>query len=165
MIRCSCLALPSKRGSSSILPMPVPAKSDWPDRPVRAGVGGAQDAQALIRVAREVILAGAGEDDVRVLAVDDDGVDRQRRLEVAQRLPVLAAVGGLPDATLRRADVNGPGVFGIEGDREQAARDRLGEVVAVVQRCGTELLPGEERASARHAVGRFWPASTAAGAM
>src|SRR5690242_3187422 len=82
-------------------------------------IGGAEDAQPLIGVAREVVFARPSEDDVRILAINDDTVDRQRRLEVAQRLPVLAAIGRLPDAALGCPDVDSARVVRINRNGEQ----------------------------------------------
>src|SRR5262249_55181211 len=96
--------------------------------------------------------AGAGEDDIRVLAVDGDGVDRQRGLEVAQRRPVLAAVGRLPDAALRRPNVNDLGILWVKGDSKETPGDRLGGEAPVVECSRAKLGPVEAWSGDGHAV-------------
>src|SRR6185312_3703697 len=72
-----------------------------------------QDAGAVIAVAREVGLAGAGIDGRGALRVERERADCERRLIVGQRLPGGASVGGAPDVALRgpqESDRRGGGV-------------------------------------------------------
>ena len=72
--------------------------------------------------ALRIPLAGADPHDVRPLRIDRHPSDRKRSLSVEDRLPRRAAVGRLPDAARRGADVDDALVRRIDGDRHHAAR-------------------------------------------
>ena len=89
--------------------------------PGGAGVGGAQDAEAVIRIGGVVRLAASDQYDVAVAGLERDGANRERRLAVGERSPrcrrgadsvaVAGArgahrVGGLPHAAGCAADVH-----------------------------------------------------------
>jgi hypothetical protein len=85
-------------------------------RPGGASVGRLEDAAAVIAVGREVFFPGSGVDDEVVAGIDRDRAHGQRALRVGQRRPTGAAIGGLPDPTGRRADIDDAGVGRIDRD-------------------------------------------------
>src|SRR5262249_21968385 len=78
--------------------------------PGLAAVGGLVHAVAPRDAVARVVLAGADPHDVGVGRRHRDGTDAQGRLVVEDRLPAVAAVGGLPDAAGRGAEVDRLGV-------------------------------------------------------
>ncbi len=96
--------------------------------PARAPIGRAQQAAAVVAVAREMQLARARVDDVGIDRVQRDRSHRERAFAVRQRRPALAAVDGAPDTALRTADVDHAGRSRMHRDRRdpagRAVRDR-----------------------------------------
>ena len=90
------------------------------------------DAVAGRDVAADVGLAGADVDDVRVGRGDGDRADRRDRLVVEDRLPVDAAVVGLPDAAGGRGRVVGERIARHAGDPRDPPAGRRADR-AVVQ--------------------------------
>ena len=90
--------------------------------PGGARVAAAVDAVAGQDVAADAGFAGADEDEVGVGFGDRDGADRGRGdLEVGDGVPVLAAVGGLPEAAAGGAEVGLVRAPLDAGDRDRAA--------------------------------------------
>src|SRR2546422_627299 len=97
--------------------------------PALARVGRHEDAAAVHDVVPRVLFSGADPHDVRVRGRERDGTDRRRRLVLEHRLPRIAAVGRLPYAAGRRADVVQVAVSGDAHDGgNTAARHRGAEV-------------------------------------
>src|SRR5205823_621628 len=96
-------------------------------RPTVAAVGGAIDAVAVGQIFTETVFSSADVDDVRVGRGDRDradGGDLGRaafHASVGDVAPRLAAVGGLPHAAVRRAEVEDARVNGIAGDSDGAS--------------------------------------------
>ncbi len=89
--------------------------------PRLAGVGGFVDAVADLDVAADVGLAGAGVDHVRIGRRDRQRADGGSRLLVEDRLPVNAAVAGLPQAAGGGGGVVGERIARHAGDSADAA--------------------------------------------
>ena len=93
-------------------------------RPGLAGVGRLVDAVARLDVAADARLAHPDVDDV---GLDSDTAtaptDALRDLAIGDRRPCLAAVGRLPEAAARRAEVRRlrPALHAGDGDRAAAA--------------------------------------------
>ena len=101
----------------------MPCESREPDvLPGLARVAAAVDAVAGQDVAADARLAGADEDEVGVRFGHRDRADRRRRdLEVGDGVPVVAAVGGLPEAATGGAEVGFVRAALHAGDRDGAA--------------------------------------------
>ena len=110
-----------------------PVRVGEPDvLPGLAGVAAAVHAVARQDVAADARLAGADEHEVRVRLADRNRTHRRRRdLEVGDGVPVVAAVGRLPEAAAGRAEV------GLVRPALDAA-DRDGAAAAV----GAQVAPG-----------------------
>ena len=90
--------------------------------PGGAGVGGLVDAVAHhVAVADRPRFAGAGPHDARIRRRDRERADRLHRLLVEDRREGPRAVGGLPDAARRGADVVGRRVARGAGDGRDPA--------------------------------------------
>ena len=97
--------------------------------PGGARVAAAVDAVAGQDVAADAGLAGADEDEVGVGFGHRDGADRGRGdLEVGDGVPVLAAVGGLPEAAAGGAEVGFLGAAGHAAGGDGAAAAVWAEV-------------------------------------
>ena len=102
--------------------------------PGLAGVGRLVDAVAHhVAVANDPRLAGADPDDVGIGIGDGNGADRRDGLIVEDRHERLAAVGGLPHAAGRGAEIVGVGIAGHARDGRDSA-GRRGPHVAELQR-------------------------------
>src|SRR6185369_3226201 len=73
--------------------------------PRLAGIGALEDAVAMRGITAQCVFAGADVDDVRIGRVDGDRADRAAEVFVGDRLPGVAAVGGLHDAAAGGARV------------------------------------------------------------
>ena len=90
--------------------------------PGGAGVAAAVDAVAGQDVAADAGFAGADEDEVGVGFGHRDRADRGRGdLEVGDGVPVLAAVGGLPEAAAGGAEIGFEGAARYAGGGDGAA--------------------------------------------
>ena len=74
-------------------------------------------------------LAGARVDGIRVLRIEGQGSYGQRRLIVGEWRPAITAVGGLPHASLGRAQVDHVGVARVNDQRLDPSTD-VGRVLA-----------------------------------
>ena len=101
----------------------MPWESGEPDvLPGLAGVPAAVDAVAGQDVAADARLAGADEDEVGIGFRHRDRAHRRRRdLEVGDGIPVVAAVGCLPEAAAGRAEVGFVRPALDAGDRDGTA--------------------------------------------
>jgi hypothetical protein len=135
--------------------------------PGRAAVGRGQHADAGVAVLAGVGLAGAGVDGVTAArSGHEQRPDRQRGLRVADRGPMLAAVGGLPHAAIggtreqrpvrrrgqSRHAAGDPAIAGTgvaEAARRVDVLRRIGEVIAVGARPSRALGPGTAQGGQR----------------
>ena len=92
------------------------------ERPGLAGIGGFVDAAADGDIAADLGRAGAGVDHVGVGERDFDGAHgAERNLSIGDVDPVVAGVGGLPDAAAGGAHIEGVGLGRHAGDGGHAA--------------------------------------------
>src|ERR1017187_2792174 len=86
-------------------------------RPGSASVGGFEDSGAVVAIDCEIFFAGSDVDDVGIVRIQRDRAIGHGGLGIRKRLPGSAAVGGLPDPALRRANVQSVAVLWIDSDR------------------------------------------------
>jgi integrase len=90
-------------------------------RPRCSAIGGFQNARSITTITRIILLTGSDIDDVGIGWRERDRAGGKRGLVVGDRLPLDAAVGGLPDTSAGSAEIDDVGITRVHRECGYAA--------------------------------------------